>query len=89
MKIFLRKNDYFLTRIIDYNIFGGIANLLLRSRAALGSLTYISFQIFVLMYVKSGMIYYGNEEELHVKFISPPLPDVHCTLVGAIRTSDN
>ena len=31
---FLRKNDQFLTRIIGYNIFGGIANLLLPSRAA-------------------------------------------------------
>ena len=31
---FLRKNDQFLTRMIDYNIFGGIANLLLPSRAA-------------------------------------------------------
>ena len=33
----LRKNDYFLTPIIDYNIFGSIANLLLPSRAAPGS----------------------------------------------------
>ena len=36
MKICLRKNDYFLTRIIDYNIFGGIDTLLLHSRAAPG-----------------------------------------------------
>ena len=33
----LRKNDQFLTRIIDYNIFGGIANLLLPSRVASAS----------------------------------------------------
>ena len=33
-EIFLRKNDYFFTLIIDYNIFGGIANLLLPCRAA-------------------------------------------------------
>ena len=31
---FLWKNEQFLTRIIDYNILGGIANLLLSSRAA-------------------------------------------------------
>ena len=37
---FLPKNDYFLTRIIDYNIFGGIANLLLPSRAASGTWAY-------------------------------------------------
>ena len=33
---FLRKNDQFLTRIVGYNIFGSIANLLLPSRAAPG-----------------------------------------------------
>ena len=31
---FLRKNDYFRTCIISQEIFGGIANLLLSSRAA-------------------------------------------------------
>ena len=31
---FWRKNDEFLTRIIDYNFLGGIANLLLPSTAA-------------------------------------------------------
>ena len=35
LKIFLRKNDYFITRIIGYKIFGVIANLLVPSRACI------------------------------------------------------
>ena len=41
-EIFLWKNDQFLTSIIDYNIFGGIANLLLPSRAAPGCETFLA-----------------------------------------------